>query len=62
LLRHIARQPTGDRADLPPVRYDPDRQISQVYEDGKWVDSWESRLLPGTKKTDHETGEDAKGQ
>ena len=48
--------------DPPATRYDPARQVSQVMEDGEWVDSWDARSLHGTKKNDHETGEDAKGQ
>jgi len=44
------------------LRYDEGRQISQVWEAGRWVDSWLSRNIPGTKKADHETGEDNKGE
>jgi len=43
------------------VRYDEQRQVSEVYEDGRWVVSWRSRALQQTKKCDIETGEDLKG-
>lgn len=44
------------------VRYDPIRQISEVYEDGVWVPSFKSVKIEQTKKCDMETGEDQKGQ
>jgi hypothetical protein len=63
LIGRLARQPAPSEVTAqPPVRYDRQRQISEVFEDGRWVNSWDSRLLPGTKKADHETGEDQKGQ
>jgi hypothetical protein len=43
------------------VRYDDAAMVSHVYEDGRWVPSWESREIQNTKKCDHETGEDQKG-
>lgn len=59
LLRKIA---TARRHSyLPTVRYDPDRQVTQVLEHGTWVDSWLSIQVPKTKKADMETGEDQKG-
>lgn len=59
LLALLARQPVeGPAARL---SYDASRQVSQVWEDGCWVDSWEAESLNGTKKFDIETGEDAKG-
>jgi hypothetical protein len=51
-----------DLEDPPHLRYDPVRQVSQVLENGVWVDSWTARSLSGTKKFDIETGEDAKGR
>lgn len=44
------------------IRYDTSRQISQIFEHGAWLDSWDARVLQGTKKEDLETGEDAKGE
>lgn len=60
LIRRLAtrRNPT----DQPRVRYDEERGVSQVEEDGRWVNSWDSKLIPETKKADHETGEDQKGE
>jgi hypothetical protein len=60
LLAALARPP-GDAAP-PLLVYDDARQVSRVWEDGRWVDSWEARTLSGTKKFDIETGEDAKGR
>ena len=42
------------RADLPPVVYDPARQVSRVQIEGRWVDvadCGEAMLGGGTKKT-----------
>src|SRR5690606_8280541 len=50
------------RARGPALRYDNERQVSQVREHGEWVDSWAAAVLAGTKKFDVETGEDAKGE
>jgi hypothetical protein len=61
LLSTLATTPPGDHEPFE-LRYDARRQVSQVLEDGRWVDSWQSRRLPGTKKNDIETGEDAKGR
>lgn len=47
--------------DQPETRYDPDAGISFVREGGRWVPSYQSRLLAHTKKADIETGEDQKG-
>jgi hypothetical protein len=60
LLQKLAVAPPG--AGVGAVRYDSDRQVSQLWEAGRWVDSWEAKRLVGTKKFDRETGEDAKGQ
>jgi hypothetical protein len=60
LLRRIAIRPAD--VDPPRLRYDASRQVSQVWENGRWVDSWKALSLSGTKKRDIETGEDAKGQ
>ncbi len=60
LLRMLAIRPT--LVDPPRLRYDALRQVSQVWERGKWVDTWKAGRLHGTKKRDIETGEDAKGQ
>ena len=43
-------------------RYDPERAVSDVLEDGRWVPSWSSAHPPETKKADLETGEDQKGE
>lgn len=61
LLRRLAstREAVGDP---PVVRYDADRKLAMVYESGRWVPSFDSSSLPGTKKADMETGEDQKGQ
>ena len=60
LLRRLARVP---RPRQPPhIEYDEHRQINRVREQNGWVESWEATMLAGTKKDDHETGEDAKGQ
>lgn len=60
LLRELARRPAD--GEPPEIRYDATRQVSEVLEHGRWVDSWTARVLDGTKKFDIETGEDAKGQ
>ena len=60
LLRHLAVSQTY--SDFPELRYDANTQTSQVFEDGRWVDSWRARRLQGTKKKDIETGEDNKGE
>lgn len=59
LLRTLSvrREPTGRTLS----RYLPDRQYSEVWEDGRWVPSWSSRAAYETKKADVETGEDNKG-
>jgi hypothetical protein len=44
------------------TRYDPERQITLVREDGVWRESWIAVTMAGTKKEDLETGEDSKGQ
>jgi len=63
LVRLLAQRPSGHgSAAITGIRYDPERQVSQVLENGTWVDSWEAERLQGTKKFDVETGEDAKGQ
>ena len=59
LLRGLATK--RDAGEWPAVRYDSVRQISEVYEDGRWTPSWSSRSLQQSKKCDHETGEDQKG-
>ena len=60
LLRSLARSP-GERANVQ-IEYDQVSQVSRVRENGVWVESWNAQSLRGTKKEDHETGEDAKGQ
>ena len=60
LLWQLATQPRQGCG--PVLRYDRDRQVSQVLENGDWVDSWRATVLAGTKKHDVETGEDSKGQ
>jgi hypothetical protein len=60
LLRMLAVVP-NESAPVQ-LKYDADRQVSQVLERGRWVDSWESTRLRSTKKADIETGEDAKGR
>jgi hypothetical protein len=60
LLRILAERPNG--RDLLPLRYDRDRQVSQICVGGEWTDTWLSPVLSGTKKFDVETGEDAKGE
>jgi hypothetical protein len=59
LLRRLATQ----RSETTPieVRYDNSAQVSEVLESGRWIKSWESKLLLETKKCDIETGEDQKG-
>jgi hypothetical protein len=61
LLSLLARRPVAGDRPIPP-RYDPVRQVNQVWERGMWVDSWEATDPPRTKKADHETGEDSKGE
>ena len=59
LLRKLrVRRPTTPR---PVSRYEERTQTSQVFEDGTWRDSWDSRVAAATKKADIETGEDQKG-
>lgn len=60
LLRHIAIPPSASMQPL--MRYDTTRQISQIWENGEWVDSWNAQSLVGSKKRDIETGEDNKGE
>ena len=43
-----------------PIRYDPARQVSQIWEHGRWVDTWVAETLTSTKKRDIERGEDVK--
>jgi hypothetical protein len=63
LLRLLAvRGVTNTDRAPPPARYDHRRQVSQVWEDGGWVDSWEAAHFVDTKKAEAETGEDSKGQ
>jgi hypothetical protein len=59
LLRKLATRRHGTEPPL--TRYDADRRISEVFEDGRWVPSWESRAVTETKKADLEKGEDQKG-
>ncbi len=59
LLRRLAI--TRAPVDPPQIRYDPLRQVSQIWERGRWVDTWMAETLTGTKKRDIETGEDNKG-
>lgn len=59
LLRELATK--REASEEIAIRYDSARQISEVFEDGRWVPSWASRALQQTKKCDHETGEDQKG-
>lgn len=61
LLRGIARRPER-RGSPAESRYDAATQTSLVLEGDEWVPSWESSALLMTKKMDHETGEDSKGQ
>jgi hypothetical protein len=59
LLRHLA---TGRSSTDPvDVRYNATDQVSEVFENGRWVVSWQSRSVQQTKKCDHEKGEDQKG-
>jgi hypothetical protein len=60
LLRRIAVPPSGGVQPL--MRYDASRQISQIWENSEWVDSWKAQSLAGSKKRDIETGEDNKGE
>lgn len=59
LLRALATR----RDETPPVltRYNATDMVTEVFEDGRWVRSWESTALQSTKKCDMETGEDQKG-
>jgi hypothetical protein len=60
LLRQLAC--TRPHTAPPRLDYDSARQVSRVLENGRWVDSWKSETLTGTKKADEEKGEDAKGR
>jgi hypothetical protein len=60
LLEKLATTPPV--VSPPQIRYDTHRQVSQVLENGSWVDSWHAASLAGSKKFDIETGEDAKGR
>jgi hypothetical protein len=60
LVKRLATQPLAGPTAR--ISYEPARQVSQIAEDGRWVDSWEATTLNGTKKFDVETGEDAKGR
>jgi hypothetical protein len=60
LLSLLARRPP--QMGEVRLRYDSVRQVTQVWEHDRWVDSWDAAKLQGTKKMDVETGEDAKGQ
>lgn len=60
LLRNLATERSATEPVA--VRYDPHRRISLVFEDGRWVPSFESSSLGDSKKCDLETGEDQKGQ
>jgi hypothetical protein len=60
LLRRLATHRVASGEVV--VRYDPISQTTRVFEDGQWVQSWESNVLSKTKKADLETGEDQKGE
>lgn len=60
ILRNFATIPS--KPNPPQVRYDKERQMSQILENGKWTDSWDAISLMGSKKSDIETGEDSKGE
>jgi hypothetical protein len=59
LLRKLSTVP--QRREKFQILYDDVQQVSSVLEGGEWIPSWDARSLNGTKKEDHETGEDAKG-
>lgn len=60
LLRRLSTP--REATKQPVVRYNPERSVSQVWEDGRWINSWMSTQVAATKKNDIETGEDQKGQ
>ena len=59
LLRRLSTIPLP--RETIPLHYDELNQVSSVLEHDKWIPSWDAQSLNGTKKEDHETGEDAKG-
>lgn len=61
LIRRLATQ-REVRKDPTISRYVSAESISYVYEDARWVPSWESQHPPESKKADLETGEDQKGE
>lgn len=61
LLRRLASRRTP-RGEIPAVRYDPVTQTTMVFENGRWVASWEASALRDSKKADLETGEDQKSE
>ena len=52
---------TGNATSTVLTRYNATDMDTEVFEDGRWVRSWESTALQSTKKCDMETGEDQKG-
>lgn len=60
----LLRKMASNRVATEPVvvRYDTDKQISFIHENGAWVPSFESSAVGQSKKCDLETGEDQKGQ
>ena len=59
LLRTLSARRGATRRTI--SRYQRNTQTSQVFENGVWVDSWDSKEVLLTKKADIETGEDQKG-
>jgi hypothetical protein len=59
VLRALATTPAS--ALRVALRYDDALQVTEVFENGEWVKSWDSLTSVGTKKEDHERGEDVKG-
>lgn len=64
MTRNLLRDLATRRESTEPLllRYDNSSQTTQVFEGGRWVNSWESAQVGHTKKCDMETGEDQKGQ
>lgn len=61
LIRKLAtrREAKGETITY---RYDPERAVSDVLEEGQWIPSWNAAHPPESKKADLETGEDQKGE
>lgn len=60
LIRRLATARTATDA-LIVARYNPAVSMAEVFEGGRWVASTKSTVVPTTKKSDLETGEDQKG-